>query len=265
MQGNEINGGAERFARDAALEAHVTAIMDAVAVADTPAKLREFIHARLVAFYEAATGLQVSCDTLADRVRKLILSGEFDYNATDEGPEPSEAWASLEPVAEVVHCAQLLDDLSYSGASLASVLQCRPWLSSFTIDLGSDVNIGDEGGFSTTFSMDIGNVVALDDIGDTVPEDLQDESGSLDVQEAAADLYMDLLDDLPCFADAVGVSGANEESDRITVDRSSLQDLLDAAAISGIPISGSAVARRLWPAQMARATECRTVPGGDDT
>lgn len=250
MEGNEGSGGTRTA--DEALDEHVTAIMSAVAIADNPGDLREFIYARLRAFSEAATGMQVSCDALANRVRQVMLSGDVDNIVTDAEPAATSAMSTLRNIAGLTRCATSLDDLSYSGAVLASVLLSRPWLASFSLEVKSEATMGDEGGFFNSYSLEVDSVNAL--VGaksEHIPEDIQDEEGGLDSSMAADDIASELENAAPSFAAAVGLADGGDEEFTFTVERSALRDVFDSSAASHTPISGAAIARVLWPERMA--------------
>lgn len=230
MQSNEDRGAA-RPADDPALEAHVTAIMDAVAIADDPAALRDTVRRQLIA---------LKGEGLGDRIRGLLLSNSVDHATGEDGPQPSDALLAIRKTVDLIRCAQELDDVSFSGVILASVLQSRPWLLAFEVEVRTQGNLGDEGGgYYVGYDIDVDNLltpaICVEPVG----------------RESIAEIASELEDDAPALAGAVGLADVGDETFRFTVDRRALNDLLDAAAATATPISGLAVARRIWPQRMA--------------
>lgn len=262
MESNDSNGSAEQPASDAALEAHVTAIMDAVAVADDPTALRNAVRGQLVTLAGGLLGAnrQDSFDGLQATIKSLLLNHLVDHFNTGAGPQPTAALTTVRRVAALVRCADKLDDLSYCGAALADVFLDRPWLQAFDVEVRAEWRMGDEGGFFTSYNVSADNLVALSE--GEVPEDLQEDDGELDTAMALGDIDSELETDAPALAGAVGLTDRDDEAVKFTVNRSALQDLFDVAASTATPVSGIAVAQRIWPERMASVVrdlgECPT-------
>ena len=239
--------------RSALLDEQVTAIMNAIAIADSPDKLKEFVRLQLASIEAAAvtrTG-SGSEDALYEGIRQLLLSGTVDHLAAEDGPEPTEAMGKLRRIEGLIQHARKLDDLSYSGASVAAVLARRPWLESFELEVRSSPEMGDEGGFYTSYTVALSDFVVSTGSGVAIPDELQDDDGTLDESAAAEDIESDLEHYEATLGAAAGLADGEEDERTFTVSRSALQDILDRAAHT--PISGIAVAGRLWPEMMKLA------------
>lgn len=159
------------------------------------------------------------------------LVDENEFGATDE-VEP------LLSIVERVRKAGQRLDLAFAGARVAQVFLQRPWLQGFTLSVSQSQEYNDAGGTYTSYSLNCSNVTFV--TGQELPEEIQDDSVEVSADIAAEQIKDDLQNeefDLchPFLQDS-------DDADRdLVIDRASIAELL-----AKPPVSGQAVARRLW-------------------
>lgn len=168
---------------------------------------------------------------------------DADYVYESDKVEANEEADRLIELADEVRQAALRLDFAWAAAFLAGMFVERPWLQGFNLSLTRTHEHSDEGGTYTSYSVSLSGVRFVQ--GQELPEDLQDEgldaadAVESDLKEQCSDWEIDLCEPF------LGPTGEDELD--LTLDRTALAGLLATE-----PISGLAVARRLWPEDMKR-------------
>lgn len=163
-----------------------------------------------------------------------------DYLVRENDVAPDESAAALVAVGSVISKLQDRANLAWAGARIALLLIENPWLASCKITIRCSSEYNDQGGTYLSRWLSVSDVKALP--AAQVPEAFRIQNGLLDEDTAANELENELADDVTGFADAF-MEPYEDSEHEVLVDRTRIADLF----AFGTPVSGAAVAERLWP------------------